>query len=202
MKKRFIMLGIVCLFMTGCQTAQKTIPKITTIAPADSAHEETETNKEERAEDASVAVKSLKIGSSKGNPDALSSLYQTIQTHSDHNHCKSNKHRINHLAPSGFRISNAKHKITDPDNISDKQQAAPIKKHRQKEQSINHLHAILRKKDLFYFPHSPHLHKFCRCILSLPKFHSIIDKTAPVQDPSMINRVLDFRQLKCALLDS
>ena len=24
MKKRFIMLGIVCLFMTGCQTAQKT----------------------------------------------------------------------------------------------------------------------------------------------------------------------------------
>ena len=68
MKKRFIMLGIVCLFMTGCQTAQKTIPEITTIAPADSAHEETETNKEERAEDASVAVKSLKIGSSKGNP--------------------------------------------------------------------------------------------------------------------------------------
>lgn len=62
MKKRFIMLGIVCLFMTGCQTAQKTIPEITTIAPADSAHEETETNKEERAEDASVAVKSLKIG--------------------------------------------------------------------------------------------------------------------------------------------
>lgn len=60
MKKRFIMLGIVCLFMTGCQTAQKTIPEITTIAPADSAHEETETNKEERAEDASVAVKSLK----------------------------------------------------------------------------------------------------------------------------------------------
>ena len=115
MKKRFIMLGIVCLFMTGCQTAQKTIPEITTIAPADSAHEETETNKEERAEDASVAVKSLKIGSSKGNPDDLSSLYQTIQTHSDHNHCKSNKHRINHLAPSGFRISNAKHKITDPD---------------------------------------------------------------------------------------
>ncbi len=50
MKKRFIMLGIVCLFMTGCQTAQKTIPEITTIAPADSAHEETETNKEERAE--------------------------------------------------------------------------------------------------------------------------------------------------------
>ena len=130
------------------------------------------------------------------------SSYQTIQTHSDHNHCKSNKHRINHLAPSGFRISNAKHKITDPDNISDKQQAAHIKKHRQKEPSINHLHAILRKKDLFYFPHSPHLHKFCRCILSLPKFHSIIDKTAPVQDPSMINRVLDFRQLKCALLDS
>ena len=74
MKKRFIMLGIVCLFMTGCQTAQKTIPEITTIAPADSAHEETETNKEERAEDASVAVKSLKIGSSKGNPDDLSSL--------------------------------------------------------------------------------------------------------------------------------
>ena len=61
MKKRFIMLGIVCLFMTGCQTAQKTIPEITTIAPADSAHEETETNKEERAEDASVAVKSLKM---------------------------------------------------------------------------------------------------------------------------------------------
>ena len=48
--------------MTGRQTAQKTIPEITTIAPADSAHEETETNKEERAEDASVAVKSLKIG--------------------------------------------------------------------------------------------------------------------------------------------
>ena len=111
MKKRFIMLGIVCLFMTGCQTAQKTIPEITTIALADSAHEETETNKEERAEDASVAVKSLKIGSSKGNPDDLSSLYQTIQTHSDHNHCKSNKHRINHFAPPGFRISNAKHKI-------------------------------------------------------------------------------------------
>ena len=59
------------------------------------------------------------------------SLYQTIKTHSDHNHCKSNKHRINHLAPSGFRISNTKHKITDPDNISDKQQAAAIKKHRQ-----------------------------------------------------------------------
>lgn len=137
MKKRFIMLGIVCLFMTGCQTAQKTIPEITTIAPADSAHEETETNKEERAEDASVAVKSLKIGSSKGNPDDLSSLYQTIQTHSDHNHCKSNKHRINHFAPPGFRISNAKHKITDPDNISDKQQAAAIKKHRQKEQGVN-----------------------------------------------------------------
>ena len=126
----------------------------------------------------------------------------TVQIHSYHNHCKSNKHRINPLASPGFRISNAKHKITDPDNISDKQQAAAIKKHRQKEQSINHLHAILRKKDLFYFPHSPHLHKFCRCILSLPKFHSIIDKTAPVQDPSMINRVLDFRQLKCALLDS
>lgn len=158
MKKRFIMLGIVCLFMTGCQTAQKTIPEITTIAPADSAHEETETNKEERAEDASVAVKSLKIRSSKGNPDDLSSLYQTIQTHSDHNHCKSNKHRINHLAPSGFRISNAKHKITDPDNISDKQQAAAIKKHRQKEQSIDHLHAILRKKDLFYFSHMHPLH--------------------------------------------
>ena len=158
MKKRFIMLGIVCLFMTGCQTAQKTIPEITAIAPADSAHEETETNKEERAEDASVAVKSLKIGSSKGNPDDLSSLYQTIQIHSDHNHCKSNKHRINHLAPSGFRISNAKHKITDPDNISDKQQAAAIKKHRQKEQSINHLHAILRKKDLFYFSHMRPLH--------------------------------------------
>ena len=127
MKKQIILLGIVCLFMTGCQTAQKTIPEITTIAPADSAHEETETNKEERAEDASVAVKSLKIGSSKGNPDDLSSLYQTIQTHSDHNHCKSNKHRINHFAPPGFRISNAKHKITDPDNISDKQQAAAIK---------------------------------------------------------------------------
>ena len=47
--------------MTGCQTAQKTIPEITTIAPADSAHEETETNKEERAEDASVAVKSPRI---------------------------------------------------------------------------------------------------------------------------------------------
>ena len=137
MKKRFIMLGIVCLFMTGCQTAQKTIPEITTIAPADSAHEETETNKEERAEDASVAVKSLKIGSSKGNPDDLSSLYQTIQTHFDHNHCKSNKHRINHFAPPGFRISNAKHKITDPDNISDKQQAAAIKKHRQKEQGVS-----------------------------------------------------------------
>ena len=130
MKKLFIMLGIVCLFMTSCQTAQKTIPEITTIAPADSAHEETETNKEERAEDASVAVKSLKIGSSKGNPDDLSSLYQTIQTHSDHNHCKSNKHRINHFAPPGFRISNAKHKITDPDNISDKQQAAAIKNSR------------------------------------------------------------------------
>ena len=158
MKKRFIMLGIVCLFMTGCQTAQKTIPEITTIAPADSAHEETETNKEERAEDASVAVKSLKIGSSKGNPDDLSSSYQTIQTHSDHNHCKSNKHRINHLASPGFRISNAKHKITDPDNISDKQQAAHIKKHRQKEQSINHLHAILRKKDLFYFSHMRPIH--------------------------------------------
>ena len=56
MKKRFIMHGIVCLFMTGCQTAQKTIPEITTIAPADSAHEETETNKEERAEDASVSL--------------------------------------------------------------------------------------------------------------------------------------------------
>ena len=52
--------------------------------------------------------------------------------------CKEpDKHQINHLAPSGFRISNAKHKITDPDNISDKQQAAAIKKHRQKEQSIN-----------------------------------------------------------------
>ena len=65
-----------------------------------------------------------------GVPSLLSS-YQTIQIHSDHNHCKSNKHRINHFAPPGFRISNAKHKMTDPDNISDKQQAAPIKKHRQ-----------------------------------------------------------------------
>lgn len=158
MKKRFIMLGIVCLFMTGCQTAQKTIPEITTIAPADSAHEETETNKEERAEDASVAVKSLKIGSSKGNPDDLSSSYQTIQIHSDHNNCNSNKHRINHLAPPGFRISNAKHKITDPDNISDKQQDAPIKKHRRKEQGVNCFHTILRKYKLLYFPHSRHLH--------------------------------------------
>lgn len=185
MKKRFIMLGIVCLFMTGCQTAQKTIPEITTIAPADSAHEETETNKEERAEDASVAVKSLKIGSSKGNPDDLSSLYQTIQTHSDHNHCKSNKHRINHLASPGFRISNAKHKITDPDNISDKQQAAAIKKHRQKEQGVNCFHTILRKYKLLYFPHSRHLHEFRRCIHSFPMFHSTIAKTDPVQDSSL-----------------
>ena len=105
MKKRFIMLGIVCLFMTGCQTAQKTIPEITTIALADSAHEETETNKEERAEDASVAVKSLKIGSSKGNPDDLSSSYQTIQIHSDHNNCIAyqirNTDRTNHKRSLG-----------------------------------------------------------------------------------------------------
>lgn len=151
MKKRFIMLGIVCLFMTGCQTAQKTILEITTIAPADSAHEETETNKEERAEDASVAVKSLKIRSSKGNPDDLSSLYQTIQTHSDHNHCKSNKHRINHLAPSGFRISNAKHKITDPDNISDKQQAAAIKNIANKNRVLTAFMPFSEKRISFIF---------------------------------------------------
>ena len=81
MKKRFIMLGIVCLFMTGCQTDQKTIPEITTIAPADSAHEETETNKEERAEDASVAVKSLKLEVQKELRMILSSLYQTIRAY-------------------------------------------------------------------------------------------------------------------------
>ena len=113
------------------------------------------------------------------------SSYQTIQTHSDHNHCKSNKHRINHLAPSGFRISNAKHKITDPDNISDKQQAAPIKKHRQKEQGVNCFHTILRKYKLLYFPHSRHLHEFRRCIHSFPMFHSTIAKTDPVQDSSL-----------------
>ena len=62
-----------------------------------------------------------------------------------------------YLAPPGFRISNAKHKITDPDNISDKQQDAPIKKHRRKEQGVNCFHTILRKYKLLYFPHSRHL---------------------------------------------
>ena len=109
----------------------------------------------------------------------------TVQIHSYHNHCKSNKHRINHFAPPGFRISNAKHKITDPDNISDKQQAAAIKKHRQKEQGVNCFHTILRKYKLLYFPHSRHLHEFRRCIHSFPMFHSTIAKTDPVQDSSL-----------------
>lgn len=49
-----ITLGIVCLFMFGCQAAHETIPETTTIAPIDSTHEETETHNKERAEDASA----------------------------------------------------------------------------------------------------------------------------------------------------
>ena len=45
MKKLIITLGIVCLFMTGCQAAHETIPETTMIAPIDSTQEETETNK-------------------------------------------------------------------------------------------------------------------------------------------------------------
>lgn len=71
MKKRFITLGLVCLLITGCQAAHETIPETTTIAPIDSAHEETETHNKERAEDASAPEKSLKVGSSKGNPEGV-----------------------------------------------------------------------------------------------------------------------------------
>lgn len=46
MKKLIITLGIVCMFMTGCHAAHETIPETTTIAPIDSAHEETETHNE------------------------------------------------------------------------------------------------------------------------------------------------------------
>ena len=79
------------------------------------------------------------------------SLYQTIQTHSDHNHCKSNKHRINHLASPGFRISNAKHKITDPDNISDKQQAAHIKNIAKKNRVLTTFMPFSEKRISFIF---------------------------------------------------
>ena len=75
MKKRFITLGLVCLLMTGCQAAHETIPETTTIAPIDSAYEEIETHNEESAEDASVAAKNLKAGSSKGNPSAVKMDY-------------------------------------------------------------------------------------------------------------------------------
>ena len=82
MKKRFITLGLVCLLITGCQAAHETIPEATTIAPIDSAHEETETNNEERAEDASVAAKELKAGSSKRNPSAVKMDYGTSAVYS------------------------------------------------------------------------------------------------------------------------
>ena len=71
MKKRFITLGLVCLLITGCQAAHETILEATTIALIDSAHEETETHNEERAEDASAPEKLLKVGSSKGNPKGV-----------------------------------------------------------------------------------------------------------------------------------
>ena len=76
MKKRFITFGLVCLFMTGCQAAHETIPETTMIAPADSVHEETETHNKERAEDASIAAKELKVGCSKGNPEGVA-LYSS-----------------------------------------------------------------------------------------------------------------------------
>lgn len=82
MKKRFITLGLVCLLITGCQAAHETIPEATTIAPIDSAYEETETNNEERAEDASVAAKELKAGSSKRNPSAVKMDYGTSAVYS------------------------------------------------------------------------------------------------------------------------
>ena len=82
MKKRFITLGLVCLLITGCQAAHETIPETTTIAPIDSAHEEIETNNEERAEDALVAAKDLKAGSSKGNPSVVKMDYGTSSVYS------------------------------------------------------------------------------------------------------------------------
>ena len=65
-----------------CQAAHETIPETTTIAPIDSAHEETETNNEERAEDASVAAKELKAGSSKRNPSVVKMDYGTSSIYS------------------------------------------------------------------------------------------------------------------------
>ncbi|MCI6948284.1 hypothetical protein [Oribacterium sp. P9] len=82
MKKRFITLGLVCLLMTGCQAAHETIPETTTIAPIDSAYEEIETHNEESAEDASVAAKNLKAGSSKGNPSVIKMDYGTSSIYS------------------------------------------------------------------------------------------------------------------------
>ena len=82
MKKLIIPLGIVCLFMFGCQAAHETIPETTTIAPIDSAHEEIETHNEESVEDASVAAKDLKAGSSKGNPSVVKMDYGTSSIYS------------------------------------------------------------------------------------------------------------------------
>ena len=82
MKKRFITLGIVCLFMTGCQATHETMPETTMIAPIDSTHEETETHNEERAEDASAPGKSMKVGSSKENLSGVKIDYGTSAVYS------------------------------------------------------------------------------------------------------------------------
>lgn len=82
MKKRFITLGLVCLFMTGCQAAHETIPETSMIAHVDSVHEETETNNKESAEDASIAANELNIGSSKENLSGVKIDYGTSSIYS------------------------------------------------------------------------------------------------------------------------
>ena len=57
MKKLLITLGISGLLMTGCQTARETAPETNTIAPADSALFETETDNEENVEEAPAETK-------------------------------------------------------------------------------------------------------------------------------------------------
>ena len=71
MKKFLITLGISGLLMTGCQTARETAPETNTIAPADSALFETETDNEENAEEASAEAQERKIGNAKGNSEGM-----------------------------------------------------------------------------------------------------------------------------------
>lgn len=71
MKKLLITLGISGLLMTGCQTARETAPEINTIAPADSALFETETDNEENAEEAPAETKERKIRNAKGNSEGM-----------------------------------------------------------------------------------------------------------------------------------